>query len=108
MLEYYNKFKINENEILGEVNYNDDNNKANNSNEDSLEMKKEEENNNIDDNNINATKKFSTFKEQRNAANKKNKYRIIIFRTRKIFKRNREYKKRSPTKIIIYFLKLIL
>ena len=26
MLEYYNKFKINENEILGEVNYNEDNN----------------------------------------------------------------------------------
>ena len=72
MLEYYNKFKINENEILGEVNYNNDNNKANNSNEDSLEMKKEEENNNIDDNNINTIKKFSTFKEQRNAANKKN------------------------------------
>ena len=69
MMEYYNKFKINENEILGE-----DNNKENNNNEDSLEIKKEEfNNNNIDNNNSNITtiKKFRTFKEQRNAANNK-------------------------------------
>ena len=76
MMEYYNKFKINENEILGE-----DNNKSNNNNnEDSLEIKKEEVNNNIDNNNSNIStiKKFRTFKEQRNAANNKNNINNII------------------------------
>ena len=67
MMEYYNKFKINENEILGEDN-NNDKNKANSNNEDSLEIKKEE----INNSNITTIKKFRTFKEQRNAANNKN------------------------------------
>ena len=67
MMEYYNKFKINENEFLGEDN-NNDKNKANSNNEDSLEIKKEE----INNSNITTIKKFRTFKEQRNAANNKN------------------------------------
>ena len=60
MMEYYNKFKINDNEFQ--------NNKLseNNNDQDSLE------NDDIkDDNNI--TKKYKTFKELRNAVNNKNK-----------------------------------
>ena len=76
-MEYYNKFKINENEILGGDNINIINNEniKEKESEDSLEINNEENNTNIiNDNNKENTslKKFKTFKEQRNAANKKN------------------------------------
>ena len=97
MMEYYNKFKINDNEILeqgtkdnkDEINFN-----INDDSEDSLEIKKEE-NNNI--NNINI-KKFKTFKEQRNAANNKNNNMNFINKDNNI---NEEYNEKKEKEVVL-------
>ena len=97
MMEYYNKFKINDNEILeqgtkdnkDEINFN-----INDDSEDSLEIKKEE-NNNI--NNINI-KKFRTFKEQRNAANNKNNNMNFINKDNNI---NEEYNEKKEKEVVL-------
>ena len=61
MMEYYNKFKINENEFK--------NNKLSEDNNDEDSLEKNDINNNI---NNNVKKKYKTFKEVRNAVNNKN------------------------------------
>ena len=99
MMEYFNKFKINDNEILGQeikdINNDDNNFNINNDSEDSLEIKKEEnDNNNI---NIITNKKFKTFKEQRNAANKKNNMNII----NKDNNINEEYNEQKEKEVVL-------
>ena len=97
MMEYYNKFKINDNEILeqetkdnkDEINFN-----INDDSEDSLEIKKEEYNN---INNINI-KKFRTFKEQRNAANNKNNNMNFINKDNNI---NEEYNEKKEKEVVL-------